>query len=80
MLELRTDCNKCLHDKVCKNRNNVKQAMKKLKNTNIEFSCPDYEERRPKVHKDFDFFQGEKTIYNKPALDIMAKPMTMSGG
>ena len=70
MLELRTDCNKCSHVKVCKNQNNAKYAMKKLRNTNygdspnddykwdvmsdnlnikVEFSCPDYEERRPAI-------------------------------
>ncbi len=70
MLELRTDCSKCLHGKVCKNKDNAKFAMKKLKDTNygsgsngdyrwdamsdhlnvkVEFSCPDYEERRPSI-------------------------------
>lgn len=34
MIELRTDCDKCSHVKVCKNRNNAKNAMEKLKNMN----------------------------------------------
>lgn len=70
MFKLKTDCNKCSHVKVCKNQNNAKNAMEKLKSTNygdgpnddygwdvmsdhlnikIEFSCPDYEERRPAI-------------------------------
>ena len=34
MLKLRTDCNDCLHSKVCKNKNKAKSAMEKLKNAN----------------------------------------------
>lgn len=34
MISLRTDCDKCTHVKVCKNRNNAKAAVEKLKNTN----------------------------------------------
>lgn len=34
MISLRTDCDKCTHAKVCKNRNNAKAAVEKLKNTN----------------------------------------------
>lgn len=34
MLKLKTDCDRCSHVKVCKNRNNAKQAMEKLKNMN----------------------------------------------
>lgn len=70
MLKLRTDCGKCSHNKVCKNKDNAKIAMEKLKGMNygcgpnddydwdimsnhlnilIEFSCPDYEERRPAI-------------------------------
>lgn len=44
MIKLLTDCNKCLHNGVCKNRNNAENAMKKLKNTN--YGCgpnDDYE-------------------------------------
>lgn len=33
MLKLRTDCDKCIHSKVCRNKNNPKNAMKKLANT-----------------------------------------------
>lgn len=34
MLRLKTDCNKCLHRNVCKNKDNAKAAMNKLKDTN----------------------------------------------
>ena len=33
MLKLRTDSDKCIHSKVCRNKNNPKNAMKKLANT-----------------------------------------------
>lgn len=33
MLKLRTDCDKCIHNKVCRNKNNPKHAMQKLVNT-----------------------------------------------
>lgn len=35
MLRLKTDCNKCLHRNVCKNKGNARMAMKKLKDTNF---------------------------------------------
>lgn len=31
MFKLNTDCNNCLHAKVCKHKNNAKHAMEKLK-------------------------------------------------
>ncbi|MCM1179384.1 MAG: hypothetical protein NC347_03950 [Clostridium sp.] len=33
MLKLLTDCDKCIHGKVCKNKDNPKDAMGKLTNT-----------------------------------------------
>ena len=32
MIKLKTDCAKCLHEKVCKHKNNAVNAMIKLKN------------------------------------------------
>lgn len=32
MIELKTDCESCIHKKVCKNKNNAKNAMQRLKN------------------------------------------------
>lgn len=33
MIKLKTDCKDCIHEKVCKNKNNAKYDMEKLKNT-----------------------------------------------
>lgn len=33
MIKLSTDCKECIHEKVCKNKNNAKYAMEKLKGT-----------------------------------------------
>ncbi len=33
MLKLLTNCDKCIHSKVCKNKDNPKDAMEKLANT-----------------------------------------------
>ena len=33
MFKLKEDCEKCSHNVVCKNKNNAKNAMEKLKNT-----------------------------------------------
>ena len=32
MIKLKTDCAKCVHEKVCRNKNNAVNAMIKLKN------------------------------------------------
>ena len=32
MIKLTTDCSNCVHSKVCRNKNNAKNAMEKLKN------------------------------------------------
>lgn len=31
MIKLKTDCKDCMHEKVCKNKNNAKYDMEKLK-------------------------------------------------
>ena len=33
MIKLKTDCKDCIHAKVCKNKDNAKNAMKKLNDT-----------------------------------------------
>ena len=33
MIKLKTDCKDCIHEKVCKNKDNAKHAMEKLNNT-----------------------------------------------
>lgn len=33
MIKLKTECNKCYHQKVCKNKDHAKQAVEKLSNT-----------------------------------------------
>ena len=32
MIKLNTDCEKCIHKKVCRNKDNAKNAMERLKN------------------------------------------------
>lgn len=32
MITLRTDCKDCIHEKVCRNKDNAKSAMERLKN------------------------------------------------
>lgn len=33
MIKLKTECEKCLHEKICRNKGNARLAMEKLKNT-----------------------------------------------
>ena len=55
MLELVTDCNYCAHSKVCRNKNDAKYAMEKLKNTNYgDGPNDDYDWDIMSTHYGFD--------------------------
>ena len=56
MIILKTNCNDCIHEGVCKFKGNAKNEMNKFKNMNyldelqsrnvkVEFSCPDFEKK-----------------------------------
>lgn len=53
MIRLGTDCSKCIHAKICKNKDNAKNAMNKLKNTIYgEGPNDDYDWEIMMAHKD----------------------------
>lgn len=58
MIKLKTDCKDCIHEKVCKNKNNAKHAMQRL-NSSIYGKGPnddyDWEYMMNALHVDIEF-------------------------
>ena len=54
MIKLSTDCKKCMHAKVCKNKDNALHAMEKLKNSNYG--------KGPNYNYDWDIMMNHKNV------------------
>lgn len=59
MIKLKTDCDDCVHVKVCQYKNNPKFAMAKLKGTTFKSDTPGdiytWEDKMVKDHVDIEF-------------------------